>query len=182
MDGSFIRAGSRSTENERAAVYFKHEWHNEDQLGLLIYLLLSGKGHESCSLGWYQCRKIAWFKKKKKLKGRVCILVKHLIQESHSEWQGLKKMKVKLWCMYKWGMHMDRLFSTSLWALCTRNMVLSHVPPPVSPSVIADYLHYRSTDKSTEFTGPRGRSERVQKLKWGMLKTTCGPDVMYKYG
>lgn len=44
MDGPFIRAGSRSTVNERAAIYFGDEWHNEDQLRLLIYVLLSGRG------------------------------------------------------------------------------------------------------------------------------------------
>lgn len=45
MDGPFIRAGSRSAVNGRVAVYVKDEWHNEDQLGPLIYLLLTGKGH-----------------------------------------------------------------------------------------------------------------------------------------
>lgn len=31
--------------NERAAVYLKQKWHNEDQLGLLIHLRSSGWGH-----------------------------------------------------------------------------------------------------------------------------------------
>lgn len=47
MDGSFIRAGSGSAGKERAAVCFKHERHNEHQLGPLIKRLLSGMGRET---------------------------------------------------------------------------------------------------------------------------------------
>lgn len=42
MDGPFIRTGSKSTVNERAAVYSKDaQCTMKDQSGLLIYLLLS---------------------------------------------------------------------------------------------------------------------------------------------
>lgn len=51
MDGPFIRAGSRSAVNERAAVDSQDEWHNEDQSGLLIYQLLTIMGAAALANG-----------------------------------------------------------------------------------------------------------------------------------
>lgn len=50
-DGSFIRSGSRSAVNERAAGDSQDEWHNEDQSGLLIYQLLTIMGAAALANG-----------------------------------------------------------------------------------------------------------------------------------
>lgn len=86
----------------------------------------------------------------------------------------VKSGRMKLWWM---RMHMGLMFSTSLWALCTRNMVLFFF------TFFFFYIFHpnfyfsrrwlsasRSTDKSTECTGRRGRKRESSKLKWGMLK------------
>lgn len=161
MDGPFIRAGSRSAANERAAVYFRDEWHNDDQLGLLIYLLLSGKGHGICSFGQCRCREIG-----------VCAAEKHMTEESHSEWHD------------EWWMNEDAHDEFSP-LLCEHSVPVIwcfYIFPPNFYFSHRRLSKLQSTDKSAELTGLHREVRENSKLKWGMLKTTYGPDVMYIYG
>lgn len=147
MDGPFIRAGSRSTVNERAAVYFKHEWHNEDQLSSLIYMLLSGKGTQELQ-PWPEAS-AGKTGSQRKLNWTVCV----------------KSGRMKLWWM---RMHMG-------W--CSPPLCEHSVPviwcffyflffftfsTPTSTSVVADYLHHEAPINPLSVQDGAGGSERVQ--------------------
>lgn len=157
MDGPFIRAGSRSTVNERAAVYFKHEWHNEDQLSSLIYMLLSGKGTQELQL---------WPKPAQEKRARSENLTGRFV------W------KVEGWSCDGWG---------CTWGWCSPPLCEHSVPviwcffflhfffftfsTPTSTSVVADYLHHEAPINPLSVQdGRRGRKRESSKLKWGMLK------------
>lgn len=81
MDGSFIKAGSGSIENERAAVYLKHEWHNEDQLAYWSTCYWVESDIKSVALPNASVEKLDC----KNLNGRY-VSVKNLMEEPRTDW------------------------------------------------------------------------------------------------